>query len=128
MTDETNDCGECSLCCGYVSVETEEPTTIEDVDHLLWLLAHKNVQLFHDDGLYVQFITPCRHHDGNCSIYTHRPDICLEYEMKECEISGKEKRTYIKNADELITYIKTKKPEVWTAIKDSRQFAKYLDS
>jgi Fe-S-cluster containining protein len=106
-----------------VTVETEDPTSIEDVDHLLWLLAHKNIQLFVDDGLYVQFITPCKHQDGKCAIYPNRPDICMDYGLDACETSGKDKRIYLKDHKELLSYIKEHKHDLWQEVKDKRQLA-----
>lgn len=111
-------CGDCSLCCSYVTVETPEPKDAKDVDHLIWLIHHQNVAVFIDDeGWYVQFITPCRHQNGKCAIYPCRPDICRDYSHTECEFyMPEEDKAFFKDAKDILAYLKEHKPELWKEI------------
>ena len=81
-------CSGCTECCEYISLEIDKPTTLTDVDHIIWYLIHKNVWIWIDynGGWYVQFNTPCEKLDdaGRCGWYTHRPKICQDYKQSEC--------------------------------------------
>ena len=89
MTPE-NKCGFCTgtRCCTYVTQPIETPRSKDDFDHLLWQLAHENVQAYKDeDGWFLLFLTPCRFLGpaGRCRIYDRRPLICREYDNDYCE-------------------------------------------
>jgi len=90
LNDEENRllCSGCTQCCEYVCLEIDRPTSLKDVDHLVWYLVHRAVWVWVDDGnrWYLQFNTPCEKLDdaGRCSWYTQRPHICREYKQSEC--------------------------------------------
>jgi len=81
-------CSGCTQCCEYISLEIDSPTTLKDVDHIVWYLIHQNVWVWVDDDnkWYVQFNTPCEklQPDGRCGWYQDRPKICQDYKQSEC--------------------------------------------
>ena len=85
-----NKCGFCtnSQCCTYITEELETPRSMDEFDHMLWQLSHKNIQAYKDeDGSYLLINNPCNHllSDGRCGIYDDRPKICREYTNDFCE-------------------------------------------
>ena len=45
------DCEQCpdSSCCKDVTVEIDEPDTVEDWDEIRWMVSHKNVSVYKDN-------------------------------------------------------------------------------
>ncbi|HEU4335670.1 MAG TPA: YkgJ family cysteine cluster protein, partial [Candidatus Eisenbacteria bacterium] len=85
---EGNPCAGCDHCCRYVAVEIPKPRTKLDFDNIRWYVLHQNVSVTVDwEGNWlVQFDTPCEWlRDGRCTHYELRPEICREYDPKECE-------------------------------------------
>lgn len=85
-----NKCGFCtnSKCCTYITEQLVTPRAMEDFDHMLWQLSHRDVQAYKDEeGWYLLINNPCNHllHDGRCGIYDDRPKICREYTNDYCE-------------------------------------------
>jgi len=109
-------CDNCDLCCKYVAIEIDQPTTLEDYDNIIWQLLHENVNVFIDweDDWYIEFITPCSYLDKKnklCKIYKSRPNICRNYKQKESVGYNKEpaEKKYFKTADDFKKYLKNKK-------------------
>lgn len=79
------DCLSCGQkCCRNVSIEMDLPQARADFDTFLWLLAHKNIVVYVDNGVWhVEFKSDCEKlgPDGKCSIYDTRPQICRDYGM-----------------------------------------------
>ena len=112
--DEKNPCAGCSLCCRYIAMEIDKPTTKKDVDQIRWFLIHKNVWVFidHDKTWNIQFNTPCEKLDGHlCSIYEKRPQICRNYSVETCEKygDGDAFTVLFKNEDEFKEWLKKDK-------------------
>lgn len=85
-----NKCSFCkgSKCCTYITQKIPGPKSKHDFDHLLWQLAHQQVQLYRDsDGWYLLINHPCRflQPDGRCGIYETRPQLCRDYTNDFCE-------------------------------------------
>jgi Fe-S-cluster containining protein len=105
-------CKECipAKCCMYLSIEIDEPETIKDYDDLLWIIAHRGVEIYMDDDRwYVMVQNHCRFYDPEkrCLIYTKRPRICREHTWKECEFKDDyDFKLYFHNYEELERYIK----------------------
>lgn len=77
-----------SKCCNYITQSIAAPRSMADFDHLLWQLAHHNVQAYKDeDGWFLCLLTACRflQGDGRCGIYETRPQICRDYSNDYCE-------------------------------------------
>ena len=85
-----NKCSFCpgTKCCVYVTQEMETPRSMADFDHLLWQLAHKDMQAYKDeDGWFLIANNQCQFlkADGGCGIYETRPQICRDYSNDFCE-------------------------------------------
>lgn len=89
MTPETK-CSYCtnSKCCTYITQQLDTPRSKQDFDHMLWQLAHRDVQLYKDeDGWFLLINNPCLQlrKGGLCAIYETRPQVCREYSNDYCE-------------------------------------------
>ena len=85
-----NPCDKCipAKCCMYFSIEIDEPEDENDYDDLLWIIAHRDVEMYVNDGDWFLMVqTPCRFYDPvkGCLIYPKRPRICKEHRLEECE-------------------------------------------
>ncbi|HKU40059.1 MAG TPA: YkgJ family cysteine cluster protein [Polyangiales bacterium] len=83
-------CAECGLCCTYLAIEIDGPTSVKRATELLWYLYHEHVSLYvNDDDWMVQFETTCRFltPERRCGIYATRPHICREFSEQECEVN-----------------------------------------
>lgn len=90
VTLEQNKCDLCvpSKCCSYITQSIDTPRTKSEFDHLLWQLAHNNIQAYKDeDGWFLLIYTNCNHllDDGRCGIYATRPQFCRDYTNDYCE-------------------------------------------
>jgi len=90
VTPETK-CSYCtnSKCCTYITQQVDTPRSKQDFDHLLWQLAHRDVQLYKDeDGWFLLINNICMHlgKGGICGIYDTRPQVCREYSNDYCEL------------------------------------------
>jgi Fe-S-cluster containining protein len=89
-------CEHCTaVCCRYIALPLDKPTSAEDFDDIRWYLAHENVTVFVDKGQwYISFATPCRYlgQDLRCGIYQKRPRICRGYRTGNCDYHGGEYR------------------------------------
>ncbi len=75
-------------CCMYFSTEIDKPETPSDFDDLLWIIAHRNVEIYTKGrSWHVLVKTPCRFYDPprGCLIYPTRPRICREHDAGDCE-------------------------------------------
>ncbi|MEK7167572.1 MAG: YkgJ family cysteine cluster protein [Patescibacteria group bacterium] len=105
-------CSGCDECCRYVAIELDKPTDQTDRQNIIWFLKHKNVKVYigFDNKWYLEFSTPCKELDrkGWCKDYDNRPQICREYDQKDCtghSLSSAEK----------------------VCFTDSKEFKKYLE-
>ena len=87
-------CAQCrpAKCCGYFSVEMDEPETPRDYDDMLWMLAHRSVSIYVDEGDWFLMVhTQCTFLDletNGCRIYETRPQMCREHSVDDCEWHG----------------------------------------
>ncbi len=84
-------CSRCTgtICCTYTTQAVPTPRGRDDFQHLLWQLAHENIQAYKDeDGWFLLINNRCRFlgKDGRCGIYHSRPDVCREYSNDYCEL------------------------------------------
>jgi Fe-S-cluster containining protein len=87
---QENLCDDCipAKCCMYFSVEIDEPEDMDDWNDMLWILAHRDAEIYMDDDRWFVLVkNPCRFYDPikKCLIYTRRPRICREHTWNECE-------------------------------------------
>jgi Fe-S-cluster containining protein len=88
--NEKDECIDCipAKCCMYFSVEIDEPENMGDYDDLLWIIAHKEAEIYvNDDRWFVLVKSPCQFYDPfkRCLIYPKRPRICRSHTKKDCE-------------------------------------------
>jgi uncharacterized protein len=103
-------CLSCGLCCSYVAVEIDEPTTVKAATDILWYLYHKNICIYAEgDEWMVQIEARCQHYqdDHKCAIYETRPQICRDYDETSCEINAEEVGNVFYNPAEYLAYLKT---------------------
>jgi Fe-S-cluster containining protein len=86
------ECTECALCCTYVAVGINAPTTPRLATDVLWYLYHEHVYVYVDeDGEWsVVFETRCRNLDAErlCGVYADRPHICRGFDNRTCEVNA----------------------------------------
>jgi len=104
-------CG--GLCCSYAAVETDAPTSIDDYEDLVFYIYHGvKVSVAQDDPRkrtwFLEFPGRCRYltAEGLCTIYEHRPRVCREHDIEECERYNHEEITDITTVAELFALMK----------------------
>ena len=115
-------CTACGLCCSYVAIEVDAPSTVKRATQLLWYLYHQGVSLYENgDEWMVQFEANCRYllPDYRCGIYETRPHICREFSQEDCEVnSGDDGHTFY-TAREFLQHLKQHRPRVHTLVQKS---------
>jgi Fe-S-cluster containining protein len=115
-------CTACGLCCSYVAIEVDAPSTVKRATQLLWYLYHGGVSLYeNEDEWMVQFEANCRYlqPDHRCGIYHTRPHICREFSEQDCEVnSGDDGHTFY-SAAEFLLHLKQQRPRVHRLIEKS---------
>lgn len=110
---ESEICCKCTGCCRYVTIPLEKPRSKEKIDHYIWYLLHKNVQIYIDnDGDWnLLFITPCTKllPTGKCAIYPTRPKICKDYSPKSCSRTGKDHTHLFMTPEAMLEYLEEQK-------------------
>ena len=109
-----NKCSFCtgSICCTYVTQHIDTPRSKADFQHLLWQVSHDNVKAYKDeDGWTLLVEGKCQHlHvNGDCGIYTTRPQICRDHSNDYCEYDAPSEDgfdLYFQNYEDLLTYCK----------------------
>ena len=98
----------------YFSTEIDAPESKKDFDDILWMLAHRAVEIYTKRRRwYLMVKTPCRFYRParGCIIYPSRPRICREHHAATCEFTEAYDfdlnfRTY----DELARYVEARFP------------------
>ena len=111
-------CFECALCCRYIAVEIDAPTTNREYDYLVWYLLHPGVSVFVDwDGAwFVKFETRCRQltPQGLCGIYEQRPAICRDFDWRDCErnqTDGPPDKWLFESVDQFLRWFAKQRPK-----------------
>jgi Fe-S-cluster containining protein len=113
-----NQCDDCipAKCCMYFSVEIDEPEDMDDWNDMLWILAHRDAEIYMDDDRwYVLVKNPCRFYDPikKCLIYTNRPRICQGHTWDDCEFKDEYNfDLHFHSYEEMERYIRTELEEV----------------
>ena len=111
LTPETK-CGFCpgTKCCTYLAQKIPGPRSRDDFDHLLWQLAHENIQAYKDsDGWFLLINNRCTKlgDDGRCRIYDRRPQVCRDYSNDYCEFDAPAEEgfeLFFRDYEELLAY------------------------
>jgi hypothetical protein len=115
-------CFECAKCCSYVALEIDEPKTMQQYDHMVWYLYHKDVSVFvdHEGAWYIKFETRCENlgAGGMCGVYDRRPSICKGFDWRECENhltpeDGPPDRFNFESADVFLTWFEKRRPKTF---------------
>lgn len=116
-------CLTCALCCSYIAVEIDGPSSVKSATEILWHLYHHQVSVYrdNDDDWVVQFETRCRHllDDNKCGIYETRPHICREYSEKTCEVNSDEQGQTFYSPEEFLAYLKGKSARIYNSVAKS---------
>lgn len=71
-----------AICCNYIAVEIDKPTSKSEFEQIRWYLMHEKIHVFVDEGeWFLQVWNRCDNlqADNSCAIYETRPEICREY-------------------------------------------------
>ena len=111
--DNIDQCEKClpAFCCNYFAFEIDEPENRRDYESLLWKLAHEKVSIYvYRNKWYIMIHTRCNFltPDNKCGIYEHRPYLCKEHSVENCEYTGDDYgfSRHFKSYDDLLEYIK----------------------
>ncbi|MDH5446740.1 MAG: YkgJ family cysteine cluster protein [Gammaproteobacteria bacterium] len=110
--EEGNKCAKCtqSICCTYTTQEIPAPRSKDDFDHMLWQMAHQDIQIYKDeDGWFLVANNECRFllPTGGCQIHATRPQVCRDYSNDFCEYDEPAEKHfdhYFKTYENLLTY------------------------
>jgi hypothetical protein len=104
-------CDKCdAACCRYVALEIDCPEDLEDFENIKWYVVHQNVKVFVDEDYSwnLEFSTPCKNlgENNRCLAYEDRPQICRDYNQKQCTFHNSYDEKYsfnsIKDVEEYI--------------------------
>jgi uncharacterized protein len=113
-------CLNCGLCCSYVAVEIDEPTTVKAATDILWYLYHQNICIYAEgDEWMVQIEARCQHYqdDHKCGIYETRPMICRDYDETNCEVNAEEVGNVFYTPGEFLTYLQQHYKRIHTLVQ-----------
>ncbi|UCE86823.1 MAG: YkgJ family cysteine cluster protein [Deltaproteobacteria bacterium] len=116
--EATHPCFSCQLCCTYMAVEIDAPTTNTEYDYIVWYLYHAGVSVFIDweGDWYLKVDSRCEHltDAGLCGVYENRPVICREFSFEDCEknnTDGPPDKWLFETAEQFITWLKKQRPK-----------------
>jgi Fe-S-cluster containining protein len=113
-------CLSCGLCCTYIAVEIDDPSTLRGATDILWYLYHHGVAVYFDgDEWMVQLETRCRNlqDDNRCAIYETRPQICREFDQTTCEVNAQEVGTTFYAARDFLAYLAQHHKRIHTLVR-----------
>jgi len=99
-------------CCSYVAIELDAPTSIDDFEDLVFYIYHGVKVSISEDGpkkrnWFLEFPGRCRYlaPNGRCRIYEHRPRVCREHDISECERHNGEDMVDVETVEELFAFM-----------------------
>jgi len=109
LEKNVNKCDRCTgKCCRYILVDLPTPKSRLDFDNYGWYLAHQDMAIYIDDGIwYLTVFNKCRYlgDDNRCQNYDNRYRACREHSNDNCEFDGdKVADVVFRNPDELQKY------------------------
>jgi Fe-S-cluster containining protein len=115
-------CMGCGVCCTYVAIEIDPPTTLRRAPQLLWFLYHDQISIYADPNgeWYIQLETPCQHltDDMTCGIYAVRPHTCRTYDARDCEINVEDEGMYIRTSGEFLAYLQKRRKRLYAQVSE----------
>lgn len=116
--ESTHPCFDCALCCTYLAVEIDEPTTNTEYDYIVWYLYHEGVSVFVDweGDWYLKVDRRCQHLTGSglCGIYDERPAICRDFSHEDCERNSGDDapdKWLFESADQFLGWLRRRRPK-----------------
>ena len=111
--DGEKSCQDCrGKCCAYAAVEVDAPTSMGDFEELIFYIYHGGKIAVAEDSpkkrtWFLEFPGRCRYltPKGFCRIYEHRPCVCREHSIEECERYNHEDITDITTVTELFAFM-----------------------
>lgn len=90
------------ICCSYIAVEIDKPSSKTEFEQIRWYLMHEKIHVFVDEGeWFLQVWNHCENlqPDNTCRIYETRPEICREYgtdkeDLVNCHAVAEENEEY----------------------------------
>lgn len=116
-------CLQCGLCCTYIAVDIDPPTTLRRATQTLWYLYHSQVSVYwdHDEEWLLQFETRCRHlrPDNACAIYAQRPHICRDFDSRACEVNADDEGTSFHSPQAFLDFLKTRRKALYRKLEQA---------
>jgi Fe-S-cluster containining protein len=112
-------CLSCGLCCTYVAVDIDDPTTLRGATTILWYLYHEGISVYTDgEDWMIAIDTRCRHlqDDNRCRIYETRPQICREFDETGCEVNADDLGTTFTTVGEFLPYLEQNHRRIHTLL------------
>lgn len=113
-------CFECALCCRYVAVEIDNPSTNKEYDHIVWYLYHPGVSVFVDWNAdwFIKFESRCENltSQGLCGIYERRPAICKDFDWRDCEQHVRDEapdKWLFERAEDFLRWFERQRPKAY---------------
>lgn len=114
-------CLSCGLCCTYIAVDIDPPTTVKRATQILWYLYHGQVSVYWDneDDWMLQFETRCRNlqPDNKCAVYETRPHICREFSESSCEVNAEDEGTSFYSAGEFLEFLRLRRKALYRKLE-----------
>lgn len=115
-------CLSCGLCCSYIAIDIDPPTTVKRATQILWYLYHDRVSVYWDneEDWMLQFETRCRHlaPDNRCGIYASRPHICREFDEVSCEVNAEDEGTSFYSAAEFLEFLRLRRKSIYRKVQE----------
>ncbi len=129
--EPTHPCYNCQLCCTYMAVEIDPPTTNTEYDYMVWYLYHEGVNVFVDweGDWFLKYDARCRQltDAGLCGVYENRPVICREFSFQDCERNSGDDapdRWLFRTADEFIDWLRKQRPKSYARFRQFQRMKK----
>ena len=105
-------CKKCdALCCKYLALEIDKPTTRNDFENIRWYISHQKTSVFIQEGKWhLNVKNRCKYLDNKnrCKIYEKRPAICRRLDLNKCEYHDRNASREIKTHTQLERYLEEK--------------------
>ena len=109
-------CAVCGLCCTYVTVDIQPPSSVERASRILWYLYHEGVSVYWDHAAtwLVQFATRCRFFgdDRRCEIYARRPNVCRDLDERRCEVNASDAGVQFHEPAQFMDWLAERRPRL----------------
>lgn len=117
-------CGQCGLCCTYVTADIDPPNSVARASQIVWFLYHERVSVYWDraDDWVVQFETRCRFFadDRRCEVYDRRPHTCRDFDERHCEINAPDEGLTFHEPAQFLEWLAGRRPKLHAQLVERR--------